>query len=360
MIPGDGDRRASDPWEAIEACYEAGWTDGLPVVPPTEPLVAAMLAGGVWAADDVLLDDPWRGLAVTARKAAVNAVMAGCRPEYFPVVGATLQAMSTPEFGLHAVTASTGGAAILVAVNGPIRDRIGIHCKENIFGPGFRANATIGRTVRLVLRNCLMAIPGALDKSTQGWAGKYAMCFGEDEASCPWEPFHVSRGYELAQSTVTIMAAESGHNVLNHASSDVAELLGTFADSMGALGSLSSGRSLIVFAPEHAGKIAASGWTRTQVQEYLFEHSARSFADVKRGGKVEPAGFVEGFDPVWWMASDPTVDPGDEDILVRRGTGPEDIALMVGGGDAGGHSAFFPTWSRDRSVPLVTREIVSP
>ncbi len=136
MIPAHGDRRASDPWAAIEACYEAGWTDGLPVVPPTEPLVAAMLAGGVWAADDVLLDDPWRGLAVTARKAAVNAVMAGCRPEYFPVVGATLQAMGAPTFGLHAVTASTGGAAILVAVNGPIRDEIGIHCKETSSVPG--------------------------------------------------------------------------------------------------------------------------------------------------------------------------------------------------------------------------------
>ena len=360
MIPAHGDRRVADPWEAIEACYEAGWTDGLPVVPPTESLIDAMLTGGVWAADEVLLDDPWRGLAVTAHKAAINAVMAGCLPEHFPVVGAVLQAMSAPEFELHAVAASTGGAAILVAVNGPIRDQIGLHYKENLFGPGFRANATIGRTVRLVLRNCLMAIPGALDKSTQGWPGKYAVCFAEDEASCPWEPFHVSRGYQAAQSTVTIMAAESGHNVVNHASSEVAELLGTFADAMAALGSLSSGRSLIVFAPEHARKIAASRWSRSQVQEYLFEHSARSFADVKRGGKVEPAGLVEGFDPVWWMASDPTVHPGDEDILVRRGTCPEDISLMVGGGDAGGHSAFFPTWSRNRSVPLVTLEIVVP
>ena len=360
MIPAHGDRLVDDPWEAIEACYEAGWSDGLPVVPPTEPLVDAMLAGGVWAADDVLLTDPWRGLAVTARKAAANAVMAGCLPEYFPVVGAALKAMGAPEFALHAVAASTGGAGILIAVNGPIRDEIGIHYKENLFGPGFRANATIGRTARLVLRNCLMAIPGVLDKSTQGWSGKYAMCFGEDEASCPWEPFHVSRGYRHSQSTVTIMAAESGHNVLNHASSEVSELLGTFADSMSAFGSLSSGRSLIVFAPEHARKVAASGWTRTQVQEYLFEHSARSFAEVKRGGKVEPAGFVEGFDPEWWMASDPKVHPGDEDILVRRGTGPEDIALLVGGGDAGGHSSFFPTWSRDRSVPLITQEIITP
>ena len=360
VIPAQGDRQVDDPWEAIEACYTAGWTDGLPVVPPTETLVAAMLAGGVWSADEVLLDDPWRGMAVTARKAAVNAVMAGCLPGYFPVVGAALQAMSAPEFALHAVAASTGGAAVLVAVNGPIRDEIGIHYKENLFGPGFRPNATIGRTVRLVLRNCLAAIPGALDKSTQGWPGKYAICFAEDEATCPWEPFHVSRGYEPSQSTVTIMAAESGHNIVNHASAEVSELLGTFADAMAAFGSLSSGRSLIVFAPEHAHKISASGWSRSQVQEYLFEHSARSFADVKRGGKVEPGGFVEGFDPVWWMRSDPTVHPGDEDILVRRGTGPDDIALMVGGGDAGGHSAFFPTWSRDRSVPLITQEIITP
>lgn len=360
VVPAHGDRQVDDPWEAIEACYTAGWTDGLPVVPPTEPLVTAMLAGGIWAAGEVLLDDPWRGMAVTARKAAVNAVMAGCLPEYFPVVGAALLAMSAPEFALHAVAASTGGAAVLVAVNGPIRDEIGIHYKENLFGPGFRPNASIGRTVRLVLRNCLAAIPGTLDKSTQGWPGKYAICFAEDEATCPWEPFHVSRGYEPSQSTVTIMAAESGHNVVNHASSEVSELLGTFADAMAAFGSLSSGRSLIVFAPEHARKVSASGWSRSQVQEYLFEHSARSFADVKRGGKVEPGGFVEGFDPVWWMRSDPTVHPGDEDILVRRGTGPDDIALMVGGGDAGGHSAFFPTWSRDRSVPLVTQEIVTP
>ena len=360
MIPTHGDVQVDDPWQAIEACYEAGWSDGLPVVPPTEQLVEAMLGGGVWAADEVLLDDPWRGLAVTVRKAAVNAVMAGCLPEYFPVVGAALQAMSAPEFELHAAAASTGGAGIVVAVNGPVRDQIGLHYKENLFGPGFRANATIGRTVRLVLRNCLAAIPGGLDKSTQGWPGKYAMCFAEDEASCPWEPFHVSRGYTAMQSTVTVMAAESGHNVLNHASAEVQQLLGTFADSMGAFGSLSSGRSLVVFAPEHARKIGASGWTRAQVQDCLFERSARSFADVKRGGKVEASGNVAGFHPEKWMASDPTVHPGDEHILVRRGTCPEDIALMVGGGDAGGHSAFFPSWSRDRSVPLITREIMVP
>lgn len=354
------DRHVDDPWQAIEACYEAGWTDGLPVVPPTEKLVAAMLAGGTWEPGEVLLHEPSRGLSVTAEKAAVNAVMAGCLPAYFPVVGAVLQAMGDPYFGLHAVATSTGGAAVLIAVNGPIRDEIGIHCKENLFGPGFRANATIGRTVRLVLRNCLSVIPGVLDKSTQGWAGKYALCFGEDEASSPWEPYHVSLGFAPTESTVTIMACESGHNVLNHASNDAAGLLLTFADTMAAFGSFSPGRSLVVLAPEHARKIGDSGWSRRQVQEYLYEHATRTFAELKRGGKVEASGHNAGNDPGNWFASDPNVHPGDENVVIHRGVSPDDINVMVGGGDAGGHSAFFPTWSRTRSASLITRAIVRP
>ncbi len=349
-----------DPWEAIEACYERGWSDGLPVIPPTEALVDAMIAAGSWDADEVLLFEPSRLVSVTVHKAAVNAVMAGCRPEYFPVVGAAIQAMGDPNFGLHAVAASTGGSAILIAVNGPIRDQLGIHYRENLFGPGFRANATIGRTTRLVLRNCLAAIPGVLDKSTQGWAGKYSMCFGEHEDECPWEPFHVSRGYDAAQSTVTVMAAESGHNVLNHASSGPEGLLLTFADTMAALGSFSSGRSLVVFAPEHARKIAAAGWSRPQVQEFLYDHAVRTLADIKRGGKVEPSRHADPSDPTHWFASSPEIQPGDDLVEIQRGISPDDIALMVGGGDAGGHSAFFPTWSRTRSVPLITQEVICP
>jgi hypothetical protein len=351
--------QVDDPWAAIEACYDAGWTDGLPVVPPTRDLADAMVAAGPWAADDVLLHEPSRDLSVTAEMAAINAVMAGCRPEYFPVVGAVVRAMGDPRFALHAVITSTGGAAVLIAVNGPIRDELGIHYKENLFGPGFRANATIGRTIRLILRNCLDAIPGTLDKSTQGWAGKYSMCFGEDEASSPWGPFHTSRGFDASQSTVTIMAAESGHNVLNHASSDAEGLLATFADTMAALGSFSAGRSLLVFAPEHARKISESGWSREQCQAFLYEHAARSLAELKQGGKVEAAGQTSGTDAHQWFASDPTVDAGDDDIVVHRGIRPDDIHLMVGGGDAGGHSAFFPTWSRTRSVALITEEIPS-
>src|SRR5262249_42713559 len=139
----------ADPWDAIEACYAEGWTDGLPVVPPTEPLVDAMLAGGPWAPSDVLLHEPARDRPVTAEKAAINAVMAGCRPEYFPVVGAALQAVGDPAFMLHGPATSTGGAALMVIVNGPVAGRLGLNARANLFGPGARANATIGRVLRL-------------------------------------------------------------------------------------------------------------------------------------------------------------------------------------------------------------------
>jgi hypothetical protein len=360
-----------DPWQAIEACFERGWTDGLPVVPPTEPLVDAMLASGPWAADDVLLFEPARGLAVSAHKAAINAVMAGCRPEYFPIVGAALTAIGDPVFELHGPATSTGGAALMAIVNGPVRQRLGIHGKANLFGPGFRANATIGRALRLVLLNGLGCRPGVLDKSTQGWPGKYSLCFAEDEAASPWEPLSCSRGFAPGQSTVTVFAAESGHNVLSHGTADPERLLALFADVMAGLGSLSPGRSVIVFAPEHAGHLRRGGWNRARTQAWLYDHAWRSLADLKRAGKIEPAFFTNPRLREWLYrhsdggvpASPPDpalaerIAPGDDAVRVHRGLGPDDILLCVGGGDAGGHSAFFPSWSRGRSVPFVTKEV---
>src|SRR5262245_14931621 len=361
----------ADRWAAIEACFDAGWTDGLPVVPPTEALVEAMLGAGPWAAGEVLLHEPVRDRAVTAEKAAINAVLAGCRPEYFPVVGAALQAIGDPAFQLHGPATSTGGSALMVIVNGPMRERLGLHAGANLFGPGFRANATIGRTLRLVLLNCLDCRPGILDKSTQGWPGKYSLCFGEDEAASPWEPLHVSRGVAPGRSAVTVYAAESGHNVLSHGTADPERLLTCFADAMAALGSLSPGRSVIVLAPEHAQHLRRAGWTRARAQQWLYDHAWRSLADLKRGGKVEPA-FFSNPSLVDWLYRDaaagppdplPTADdaervrPGDEAVRVHRGLGPDDVLLAVGGGEAGGHSAFFPSWSRGRSVPFVTKEV---
>jgi hypothetical protein len=361
----------SDGWEAIEACYARGWTDGLPVVPPTEALVDRMLAGGPWSPGEVLLHEPVRDRAVTAEKAAINAVMAGCRPEYFPVVGTALQAIGDPAFMLHGPATSTGGAALMVIVNGPVVERVGLNAGANLFGPGARANATIGRTLRLVLLNCLDCRPGVLDKSTQGWPGKYSLCFAEDEAASPWEPLSVSRGVAAGRSAVTVYAAESGHNVLSHGTGDPERLLTGFADALAGLGSLSPGRSVIVFAPEHAQHLRRAGWTRAQVQAWLYAHAWRSLGDLERAGKVEPA-FYTNPELVAWIYRDapggrPEPPPGpagaerltpaDERVRVHRGLGPDDIVLAVGGGAAGGHSAFFPSWSRGRSVPLVTKEV---
>src|SRR5262245_11302442 len=313
-----------------------------------------MLGAGPWKADHVLLHEPVRDRAVTAEKAAINAVMAGCRPEYFPVVGAALQAIGDPAFMLHGPATSTGGSALMVIINGPAISRLAINAKTNLVGPGVRANATIGRVLRLVLLNCLDCRPGVLDKSTQGWPGKYSLCFAEDEAASPWEPLHVSRGLPPGSSGVTVYAAESGHNVLSHGTNDPELLLGCFADAMSSLGSLSPGRSVIVFAPEHAAHLARAGWSRRQTAEWLYAHAWRSLADLKRGGKVEAA-FYDNPDLVEWLyrdcpgvavsASTAGADAerarGDEaSVRVHRGLGPDDILLVVGGGDAGGHSAF--------------------
>ena len=360
-----------DPWAAVEACYAKNWTDGLPVVPPTAALVDQMLAAGPWRADAILLHEPVRDRSVTAWHAAINAVMAGCRPEYFPVVGAALQAIGDPEFKLHGPATSTGGAALMVIVNGPVRRSIGLHGGNNLFGPGVRANANIGRALRLVLLNCLDCRPGVLDQSTQGWAGKYTLCFAEHEAVSPWEPLHVARGFRLEQSTVTVFAAEAGHNILIHAAREPEVLLRAFADTMVALGSLSPGRSVVVFAPEHAQILARARWSRVRTQAWLYEHARRPLADLKRAGKVEAQFLVNDEMHQWLYAHAPAgmktspveldaharIRAGDKTIFVHRGRAADDILIVVGGGAAGGHSCFFPSWSRGRGVPFITKEV---
>ncbi|MGH1490812.1 MAG: hypothetical protein ACRBK7_15715 [Acidimicrobiales bacterium] len=354
--PGARAGFSSDATSATEAMYDAGLTDGLPVIPPTEDLVSAMLACGSWEPEESLLVETTRDTEVTAYQAAVCAVMAGAKPEYFPVIGATLQAMSDRSFFLHGPTTSTGGATIMIIVSGPIADELGIHGKENLFGPGFRANATIGRTIRLVQMQCLSALPGELDKSTQGWPGKFSLCFTEHTEASPWEPIHEALGYNAEQSTVTVFAAESGHNIVNHGASAPEPLLYNFADAMAALGSFSPGRSVVVFAPEHAAKV--SRMSRREVQEFLYEHAVRDLATLKRSGKIEDNPTANSDWPGKWQASgDTEIYPGDEQIMVHRGWSADDILVLVGGGVAGGHSMFFPSWSRGRSVALVTQEV---
>jgi hypothetical protein len=326
--------------EAVEAYFERGWTDGLPVVPATPEAIGPFLAVAGLEPGDIVLTEATRRRSITAEKVAINAVMAGCRPEYMPVLLAALEAMADPAFTLHGAITSTGGSATLVVVNGPIRQRLGFNAAGNVFGPGWRPNATIGRAIRLITLNCLGAQPGLLDRSTQGHPGKYSYCIAELEEANPWEPLHVTRGLPRETSAVTVFAAEGPHNVLSHYGETAESVIVALADTMASLGSFSPGESFVVLAPEHVAILARDGWTKPSIRDALYARARRTVADLKRGGKL--AGVVA---------------PADETTWVHRGRGPEDIHLVVAGGGAGGHSAFIPSWSRDRNSLAVTKEI---
>jgi hypothetical protein len=324
-----------------EYCHSRGWTDGLAVVPPTPERVAEFLERAGRRPDDTIALIPTRQRRIMAEKVAINAVMAGCRPEYLPVVLAVLEAMAEPAFNFHGSITSTGGSAQLVVVNGPVRQQLGLNNGVNLFGPGNRANASIGRAVRLVLINVCGAVPGVLDQSTHGHGGKYSMVIAEDEENSPWPPLHVERGYDGGASTVTVFAAEAPHNIQDHLSTTAESLLSAIALEMASAGSWSNGQSAVIIAPEHRRLLRH--WNRQAIREYLWEHAVRSSADLKRAGKLPGP-----------------VESGDDQQLHHRGLGPDDILLVAAGGPAGGHSSFVPSWSRGRYSLFVTRAIDQP
>ena len=323
----DSDR---DPAELIEAYFERGWTDGLPVVPPTEKSVASMLAGGGLRADDIIGEIRDRHVVVTAAKLAINAVMAGCRPEYLPVVVAAIRGLCHPTFAYHGPASSTGGSAIVLIVNGPITRTLGINSGNNVFGQGVRANATIGRAVRLTMMNVMNTRPGLLDRATLGNPGKYSFCFAENEDDHPWEPLHVERGFGPEQSAVTVYASNSLYQVYNQLASAPEPLLRCFADALCHLGTPNLrgfNQSLIVFAGEHADMLRQSGWSKRDVRTFLIDHAARTVADLKRAGR-RPG----------------DVEPGDETTWKRAFENPDDLLIVCAGGRAGAWSACLPGW----------------
>jgi hypothetical protein len=326
--------------EAVEEYFQRGWTDGLPVVPATAEAVRRFVEAAGREPAEVVLREPTRRRAVSVEKVAINAVLAGCRPEYMPVLLAALEAMADPAYNLHGAITSTGGSAPLVVVNGPVRRVLGLNAGGNVFGPGCRPNATIGRALRLVILNCLGAQPGTMDRSTQGHPGKYTFCIAEREEESPWPPLHVERGFAADASTVTVFAAEGPHNVLTHYGHDGEAIVVTLADAMAALGSFSPGQSFVVLAPEHVEILARDGWTKERLREALYSRARRTMADLKRAGKVPGP-----------------LEPGDEARFVHRGLGPGDVFVVVAGGGAGGHSAFIPSWSRNRNSLAVTRPV---
>ena len=325
---------------AIDYCYEQGWTDGLPVIPPVVARVHAMMAYEGRPPEAVLATHPATGLQLTVHAAAVNAVMAGCLPEYFPVLVAAFEAMDKPGFNFHGSTASTGGSAPLLIVSGSYADDIAMNADVNLFGPGNRANATIGRATRLILRNVFQMIPGISDKSTQGNPGKYSLCIAERARGNPWPLLCETQDYPPGVSSVTVFAAGGFCNVENHGGNTPDEILAAIADAMANYGSITLGQSVVILAPEHMQIIAAAGLTRQDTQERLFTLAKRSVAGMKSVGKYRDSEYNKqhGAD------AHKLAEPGQ----MHRGLTPDDILITLGGGDAGGHSCFLPSWSRSR------------
>jgi hypothetical protein len=320
-------------YDEIDAHYQdRGWTDGLPIVPPTEARVREFLEQTARDPREVVGVLPPRQGEATIEKIAANAVMAGCRAEYLPVVLATIEALADPLFNLDSVQATTHPVAPLIVVNGPIARAIGLQAGYNAFGQGFRANVTIGRAVRLVLMNIGGGLPGAGDRATQGSPAKIAYCVAENEAESPWEPLHVEAGLSRDTSTVTVFGAEGPHNIQDHFSNTALGVLRTVAGAMGQAGSnnlLGRGGPLLSLGPEHAATIAKEGYTKQQVKEFLFEHAR---FPLKRLGLEYQRQQIER----WSVA-----DASDTMIpIVRR---PEDLSVIVVGG-AGKHSCWQPTF----------------
>ena len=329
-----------DPSEAIEFYFSQGWTDGLPVVPPTLAKVRRFLECSGRSPSEIVGAEPTKGRVITVEKVAINAVMAGCLPEYFPVVLAAIEAMCEPEFNLHAITVSTGSAAILTVVNGPIAKTLGLNSGVSVFGSSHRANSTIGRAIRLVVSNVTGAVSGVLDKSTFGHTGKHTWCMAELEESDFWEPLHVERGFSGTQSTVTVFAALSPIQISNHDAHLPEPILTSLSDGMFAAGP-AQGEILVLFSPEYLRSIRSAGWSKGRVKRFLFELSRRKTSDWARAGVIG-------------------ISVEDHDLLVSVAKSPESIILIVAGGPAGSYADVIPIWGGGTNSRSVTKEIRTP
>ena len=260
--------------DLIEVCYENGWTDGLPVVPPTPARVERMLSGTDRDPDELIAAVPPKWGRATVEKVAINAVMAGCKPAYLPLILTAVEAMTADQFNLHGVQVTTSHVGPMLVVNGPIRKQLEINDGFNLFGQGWRANATIGRALRLVCTNIGGALPGELDRAAFGHAGKYTCCIAEKEEASPWDAMHVDRGFEVGDSTVTVFAAAGPQTVNDHGSNTAESILNTISENIAAPGN-SSGETLLVIGVEHAKTISEDGFSKADIRSYIANATKR-------------------------------------------------------------------------------------
>ncbi len=331
--------------DLIEWYYSQGFSDGLPVVPPTGEKIEAVVE--ILGGDPQYLECriPPRWGCLTREVLAINMVMAGCLPEYAPVVRAAMLALADQAFNLNGVQATTHMAAPLLVVNGPVRTRIGMNAGCNCFGSGNRANATIGRAIRLIMLNVGGGWPGDLDKSTLGHPGKYTYSIAENEEESPFAPYHVEKGYNAEDSTVFVIAAEPPHSVTNHVANDPQGVLDSICSAMSTIAhntAVASGHCAVVLCPEHALTIAKHGWKRQDIRSYLWAYSGNPFGKLafeNRYGKVYNRNL-----PAWYKR--------DFDSRIPIVPSPENIHLFVAGGTAGRFSAFIPGWG-NMSTPVI-------
>ncbi|MEE2884215.1 MAG: hypothetical protein VX701_00770 [Chloroflexota bacterium] len=310
--------------EALEYYFEQGWTDGLPIVVPTPEKVNEFLEHSSLHASEIIGLEPVKGRVLTAEKIAINAVMAGCKPQYFPVVVAAISAITESQYNLHGISVSTYGAATLTVVGGPIVKELGLNSGVGVFGPGNRANSTIGRAIRLVISNVSGAVPGELDKGTLAHGGKYSWCIAEDSEINPWDSLDIDRGVKPHTNSVTVFAAAAPNQANNHSGDNPEDILMSIADAM-----LSAGPNqteiIITLCPEHIGYISDHGWSKQQVKEFLHSHSH------KTSSQWAEAGFI------------PSV-PRNTDQRISVTQSPDSITILTAGGAAGGFSAVIPLW----------------
>jgi hypothetical protein len=329
-----------DLWAVNAFFEEKGWTDGLPIIPPTEERVGQMLAAVNRNPQDVIGVVPPRWAPATVEKIAINAVMAGCLPQYMPVLIAASEALADPRLNLYALQATTGGPAIMLIVNGPIRKQLNINGGSNVLGEGWRANATIGRCIRLIQRNIGGSYPGTTCKATLGWPGKYSLCIAENEEASPWEPLHVERGFAADTSTVTAISADSCVRASDLDSTKAEGVLINFAQKMDGP---SGPEAIMVICPEHAKIIAGDGFSKQDVKKFIWGRAAYRMKDlpdetfhqrVKRRPDLK-------------LTRDSAIPVTDV---------PDDILIVVAGGD-GSQSQYIHVWGQSTPDGGSTRSV---
>lgn len=336
--------------EIIEHCYAQGWTDGLPVVPPIQDFVDEFLAQTDRDPDEVLMVQEHLERSCTVRHAAINAVMAGCRAEYFPVVLAVMDGLDASGIARSGLLQSTTGQAEIIIVNGPLRNALEFNSTNNIFGPGDRANATVGRALRLIFMNVFGIRPHEFDQSTQGTSAKYACCIAENEEDSPWEPLHVSRGFAANSSTVTVQMVRGDIAVEHRSTQDPEEILLTIADAMSHGGIItqvtdtpSDHGAVVVMGPEHAQIIAGRGWSKPDVKTFLWENFGKRKADLRRMGKIHSSFADEA-----------------EDAFIRQASAADNIILVVSGANNAGVSTVCPSITTAREIGNNATQLIRP